>query len=362
MANTSPRSSATRFCIALSALVWGQNSSQQATKSGSGFSITAQGNILTNYHVVERCSDVAVGPQGSSESARIIAFDQQNDLALLALPHPVPVWLSFRENRLKLGETVLAAGYPLQGLVASSLNLTTGSVSALAGLHDDTRMVQFTAAVQPGSSSGALLDQSGTIVGVVTAKLSPLIAQFTGDIPQNVNFAVKASVVRDFLDSRGIEYRTAPPLPLTATPEVADKIAKAIFPVRCLSGVPGASIDSSDRKPITELRDVRKLFVGSLGNSEAAELVRAKLMNRLARAGLFEIVERTEEADAALTGIVGTNLYGVADTVVERLVNRDSRILWTDETSGRGFGSHSARAADRIASSLLKDVAKSRQP
>jgi S1-C subfamily serine protease len=64
--------------------------------------------------------------------------------------------------------------------------------------------------VQPGNSGGPLLDASGHLIGIVTSKLNAVrMARFTGDIPQNVNFALKADVARTFLDSRGITYQTA---------------------------------------------------------------------------------------------------------------------------------------------------------
>jgi hypothetical protein len=98
-------------------------------------------------------------------------------------------------------------GYPLPGLLASTANLTVGNVSALAGLGDDSRYLQISAPVQPGNSGGPLLDASGHLIGIVTAKLDALRAvRVTGDIPQNVNFALKAAVVRTFLDSKGIRY------------------------------------------------------------------------------------------------------------------------------------------------------------
>jgi hypothetical protein len=77
-------------------------------------------------------------------------------------------------------------------------------------VSDDSRYLQISAPVQPGNSGGPLLDAGGHIAGIVTAKLdAALVARFTGDIPQNVNFALKAEVARTFLDSKGISYQSA---------------------------------------------------------------------------------------------------------------------------------------------------------
>src|SRR6516164_2463105 len=95
-------------------------------------------------------------------------------------------------------------------LLASTANLSVGNVSALAGLGDDSRYLQISAPVQPGNSGGPLLDASGHLIGIVTSKLNAArVARFTGDIPENVNFALKAEVARIFLDSKGIAYQTA---------------------------------------------------------------------------------------------------------------------------------------------------------
>ena len=78
-------------------------------------------------------------------------------------------------------------------------------VNTLAGLGNDTPFMQISAPVQPGNSGGPLLDQAGNVVGVVTAKMNAVkMAKHTGDISQNVNFARKASLVRDLLEVKGI--------------------------------------------------------------------------------------------------------------------------------------------------------------
>ncbi len=96
--------------------------------------------------------------------------------------------------------------------LASHASVTTGTVSALAGMRNDTRFLQFTAPVQQGNSGGPLLDGSGNVEGIVTSKLSALlVAAVTGDIPQNVNFALKKTVAESFLDANSIHYAVAAP-------------------------------------------------------------------------------------------------------------------------------------------------------
>lgn len=116
---------------------------------------------------------------------------------------------SLRAQRASVGEPVAVAGYPLRGLL-SGFNMTTGSLSSLSGMGGDTRLVQITAPVQPGNSGGPVLDSAGNLMGVVVSKLDAIkAAKLTGDIPQNVNFAINANVLRSFLDANSVEYETA---------------------------------------------------------------------------------------------------------------------------------------------------------
>jgi S1-C subfamily serine protease len=198
---------------ALAAVVLGMNPGQAADiSSGSGVVIGAHGEILTNAHVVENCTQITVrSSSGDSTAAPLIARDEKNDLAVVRSKLPLSSVAIFRDRGpLRAGDVVIVLGYPLSGLLATSANLSVGNVSALAGLGDDSRYLQISAPVQPGNSGGPLLDASGHLVGIVTAKLdAALVARFTGDIPQNVNFALKAEVARTFLDSNGIAYQTA---------------------------------------------------------------------------------------------------------------------------------------------------------
>ena len=120
------------------------------------------------------------------------------------------------------GDSVVAIGFPFHGLLTSDLTVTTGIVSSLSGILNDSRFMQISAPVQPGNSGGPLLDMSGHVVGVVTQKLDALkIAKATGSIPENINFAIKAGALRDFLDNNVVSYRTADSTSELKTSEVA---------------------------------------------------------------------------------------------------------------------------------------------
>jgi Trypsin-like peptidase domain len=180
--------------------------------SGSGVMIGDHGEVLTNAHVVNACAQISVrSPAGDSATAQLIARDEKNDLAVVRAK-PLSSVASFRDGKpVRAGDAIVVLGYPLAGLLATTANLTVGNVSALAGLGDDSRYLQISAPIQPGNSGGPLLDGSGHLVGIVTAKLDAAFAiRVTGDIPQNVNFALKAEVARTFLDSNGIAYHSAP--------------------------------------------------------------------------------------------------------------------------------------------------------
>ena len=103
----------------------------------------------------------------------------------------------------RLGESVAVFGYPLAQILASSGNFTLGNVTALAGVGDDDAVLQISAPVQAGNSGGPLLDGAGNVLGVVVAKFGLRAAALSGDLPQNVAFAVKAREALRFLKRSG---------------------------------------------------------------------------------------------------------------------------------------------------------------
>jgi uncharacterized protein len=177
--------------------------------TGTGYAVSKNGQLVTNHHVVAGCAEVRVRPPDQeAASAVFVAGDPRNDLALLtaSVRLPAPNFRHYRD--IRAGDSVVAVGFPLHGPLASEANVTTGTVSALAGIGNDARFLQVTVPVQPGNSGGPLLDLQGRVVGVVVGKLDALrVASVTGDIPQNINFAIKGSVVRNFLEASGVAQR-----------------------------------------------------------------------------------------------------------------------------------------------------------
>jgi S1-C subfamily serine protease len=189
-------------------------SGKMVSVSGSGFVVSKNAHIVTNNHVVTDCvGDIHGNLAGQAlVKLRVVSTDEENDLALLqgTKKFKEKDIATIRGSAVNSGDQVVAIGYPLHGLLTSDLTVTTGIISSLAGLHNDTRFLQISAPVQPGNSGGPLHDSSGNVVGVVTAGLDALrMAKATGDIPQNVNFAIKTGALRDFLDNSAVPYQTA---------------------------------------------------------------------------------------------------------------------------------------------------------
>ncbi len=179
--------------------------------TGSGFYVSPEGHIITNQHVVDGCKEMRL-PDGSV--LRVLSQDKANDLALLKAPRPGPGYARFRDGRgIRTGEPIMIAGFPLRDEISSELNVTTGNISSLAGPDNDRTLIQITAPVQHGNSGGPVLDLAGHVVGVVQSKFDPPAdtgGDNTIDVPQNVNFAVSANLLRSFLDAQDIDYDTEP--------------------------------------------------------------------------------------------------------------------------------------------------------
>ena len=181
--------------------LWGQQTTSAA--SGSGFILTADGYIVTNYHVIQNANRVTVSTYGgASYNAKIVGYDESNDLAVLKIEATglSPVVLGSSE-KLNVGDTVLAIGNPLGELTFS---LTTGVVSALnrevtfsGGTVMD--LLQTDCAINSGNSGGALFNLYGEVVGITNAKYSG--SSSSGASIDNIAFAIPIDSVRAIVES-----------------------------------------------------------------------------------------------------------------------------------------------------------------
>jgi serine protease Do len=203
---------------------------------GTGFFISAQGHMLTNAHVAGDCQRIGVMLETGRVAAQLVRKDERNDLALIKVDvrGAVPFARFRAQPSIRAGDDIVVAGFPLPTLLQNGLNITTGNVSAMSGLGGNIALMQITAPVQPGNSGGPLLDLSGNIVGVVVSKLNAQrVAQTTGDIPQNVNFAVQGAVARLFLEAGGQRYVEAPSQRDMKAADVADQSRSFTFQIEC---------------------------------------------------------------------------------------------------------------------------------
>jgi S1-C subfamily serine protease len=217
----------------------------KGVSQGTGFVISATGQIITNHHVIDGCTGDIKGnlTGGAPAVLRVVSKDAANDMALLQGPaDQFKQFARIRDRTIRSGDAVTAIGFPLHGLLTSDFTVTTGIVSSLSGLKNDSRMLQISAAVQPGNSGGPLIDSGGQIVGMVAAKLNALaLLRATGDIPQNINFAIKTGAIRDFLDNSVVAYETSAPGAELKTSDIADAARAWTLLITCTATEPVAS-------------------------------------------------------------------------------------------------------------------------
>jgi len=161
------------------------------------------GYVITAYHVVEGASRLTL-VLGSKRriAAKVITVDVANDIAILEADFGAnrPRALPLSRSGAGLGARVFTLGFPHPKLLGTSPKLTAGEISSVSGLSDDPRTMQISVPVQSGNSGGPLINLNGEVVGLVSAKLSATnVLRRTGDLTQNVNYAVKGRYVAGLL-------------------------------------------------------------------------------------------------------------------------------------------------------------------
>jgi serine protease Do len=209
-----------------------RRSAEPTTAYGTGFYVSGDGHVITNRHLADNCVAMRTS---DGIALSLIDKDKDADLALLRAAGKEPASIAyFRQSKAVVGETIIVFGYPLPGLLSSSGITTNGTVNALSGIGNNADIMQISAPVQPGNSGGPLFDQYGRVIGVVVAKLDAAkVADLTGDIPQNVNFAIKAEKVFDLLKKNKIEPQTSTMLFKRSNETIAQGAASLAVQIIC---------------------------------------------------------------------------------------------------------------------------------
>jgi S1-C subfamily serine protease len=159
---------------------------------GTGFALSENGYILTNYHVIKGADSIYIqNTGGESFKAKVVLQDPAYDLAVLQVTDPefklgsLPYTLKSTES--ELGEDVFTMGFPKDSIV-----YTKGYVSSNNGFSGDTLQYQVAIPVNPGNSGGPLLDSKGNVIGIISGKQT---------LSDGAAFAVKSSYLLKSLES-----------------------------------------------------------------------------------------------------------------------------------------------------------------
>lgn len=168
---------------------------------GTAFFITDDGYLITNDHVVRGTRKVRIKNKEKFFDAKVVKTDSKADLALLKVEGDSFTALPLAGVKSpELGADVFTIGFPNVDVQGFEPKYTDGKISSLAGIRDDPTRFQVSVPIQPGNSGGPLLNRYGAVDGVMVARLNDAaIFAESGSMPQNVNYAIKASSLREFL-------------------------------------------------------------------------------------------------------------------------------------------------------------------
>jgi hypothetical protein len=219
-----------------------QKVAAEESSSGTGFAVAA-GLVVTNQHVVAGCTRLDVLSPDGRRTGVVVDADEGVDLALVRVTGLGGGIASLRRpGSVRLGESAYAFGFPLSGLLSDGGNFTNGVVSSLRGLRESANEIQITTPVQPGNSGGALIDAAGHVIGVIVGKLdATAVSRSTGDIPQNVNFAVSMQALLDFLGRNRVPFRATERSAPVETVQIADAARAFTHRIVCIGAPDTAS-------------------------------------------------------------------------------------------------------------------------
>ncbi len=181
-----------------------KEASKHNSSFGTGWPVQG-GYVVTNHHVVAGHNKIELmRSDGVKISGTIAINDAINDLVLIRVDdvNKLPPALPLASKATHAGAHVFTIGYPHPDFMGSEAKITDGLVSAVTGMGNDPRVYQISVPIQSGNSGGPLLNMKGEVVGITASKMrAAKVFNWTGDLPQNVNYAIKAGYLSMLLSS-----------------------------------------------------------------------------------------------------------------------------------------------------------------
>jgi S1-C subfamily serine protease len=176
-------------------------SGETPTSSGTCFFVSSDGIAVTNAHVISGARDIRLLYDGAEHRASIASINLSNDLVVLRSEVKPREYLPLADDSYAMvGDEVFTMGFPATTILGNEPKFTDGSISSLSGLMGDASRMQITVPVQPGNSGGPLVNENGEVVGIiVSSAAAAAFMNFTGSLPQNVNWAIKTAYLRPML-------------------------------------------------------------------------------------------------------------------------------------------------------------------
>jgi TPR repeat protein len=214
--------------------------------TGTAFFIADDGYLLTCAHVVSplepktatgfldgrAVARIEVTVAGKTHTAKLVKMDKANDVAVLKISGDFKSIPLAASRAVKLGDAICTLGFPNTDIQGTETKFTAGEINSLAGVQDDPRYFQISVPVQPGNSGGPLLDSSGNVIGLVSARLADIATlKITGSLPQNVNYALKSSFITAFLETLpevSAKLKSARPNKSRPLAEIADEAKPSV--------------------------------------------------------------------------------------------------------------------------------------
>ena len=315
---------------------WGQPVSQAA--AGSGFVITGDGYILTNYHVIEDADSIQVSfIDGSSYDAELVGGEEENDIAVLKIDASglKPVIIGDSDN-VQVGEQVVAIGNPLGELTYS---MTSGIISAkdrsiTMENGEVMNMIQTDTAINSGNSGGPLFDMYGQVIGITSAKLSG--SSSSSATIEGLGFAIPINdikgMVEDIMENGYVTGKPYMGITVSTVPEsISERYGMS-------QGALVESVDESScaAKAGLEKGDIITAMDGQTVIS-SAELVEAKKAYRAGDTVTLEVERSGEKLELTLTFDEDTPERRAAQEAAQEELEQQQQEEQQDSNLGNNF-------------------------